>query len=81
MKFSKLVIGKNVYLSPLRIHYAFDICSISIVLLASPAGRNPSGLLVQISRECTPLYLSTGISNLLQPAQAEVVLGSKTLYR
>ncbi len=27
------------------------------------------------SRECTPSDLSTGISNLLQPAQAEVVLG------
>ncbi len=46
-------------------------CSISIFLLASlVAGRKPSGLLVQISWECTPPYLSTGISNLLQPAQA-----------
>jgi hypothetical protein len=51
-------------------------CSISILLLASlVAGRDPSILLVQISRECTPPHLSTGISNLLQPAQAEVVLG------
>jgi hypothetical protein len=30
---------------------------------------------VHCSRECTPPYLSTGKSNLLQPAQAEVVLG------
>jgi hypothetical protein len=30
-------------------------------------------LLVQSSRECTPPDLSTEISNLLQPAQAEVV--------
>jgi hypothetical protein len=38
-------------------------------------------LLVQISRECTPPYLSTGISNLLQPAQAaEVVLGQLSIY-
>jgi hypothetical protein len=35
---------------------------------------------VQISRECTPQYLSTGISNLLQPAQAEVVLGQCSTY-
>jgi hypothetical protein len=35
---------------------------------------------VQISRECTPPYLSTGISNLLQPAQAEVVLGQRSTY-
>jgi hypothetical protein len=32
------------------------------------------------SRECTPPYLSTGISNLLQPAQAEVVLGHISTY-
>jgi hypothetical protein len=39
-------------------------------------------MLVQISRECTPPspYLSTGISNLLQPAQAEVVLGQPSTY-
>ncbi len=37
-------------------------------------------MLVQISWECTPLYLSTGISNLLQPAQAEVVLGQLSTY-
>jgi hypothetical protein len=37
-------------------------------------------VLVQISRECTPPYLSTGISNLLQPAQAEVVLGHLSTY-
>jgi hypothetical protein len=35
---------------------------------------------VQISRECTLPYLSTGISNLLQPAQAEVVLGQRSTY-
>jgi hypothetical protein len=35
---------------------------------------------VQSSRECTPSYLSTGISNLLQPAQAEVVLGQRSTY-
>jgi hypothetical protein len=40
----------------------------------------PSILLVQISRECTPPYLYTGISNLLQPAWAEVVLGQLSRY-
>ncbi len=35
---------------------------------------------MQISRECTPPYLSTGISNLLQPAQAEVVLSQRSTY-
>jgi hypothetical protein len=35
---------------------------------------------VQSSRECTPSYLSTGISNLLQPAQAEVALGQLSTY-
>ncbi len=56
-------------------------CTTSIFLLASlVAGRKPRGLLVQISRECTPPYLSTGISNLLQPAQAEVVLGQRSTY-
>ena len=35
---------------------------------------------MQISWECTPPYLSTGISNLLQPAQAEVVLGQRSTY-
>jgi hypothetical protein len=35
---------------------------------------------VQISRECTPPYLPTGISNLLQPAQAEVMLGQLSAY-
>ncbi len=35
---------------------------------------------MQISRECTPPYLSTGISNLLQPAQAEVELGQLSRY-
>ncbi len=29
---------------------------------------------------CTPPYLFTGISNLLQPAQAEVVLGQRSTY-
>jgi hypothetical protein len=37
-------------------------------------------MLVQSSKECTPPYLSTGISNLLQPAQAEVVLGQLSMY-
>ncbi len=37
-------------------------------------------MLVQCSRECTPPYLSTGISNLLQPAQGEVVLGQRSKY-
>jgi hypothetical protein len=37
-------------------------------------------MLVQSSRECTPPYLSTGISNLLQPAQAEVVVGKLSMY-
>jgi hypothetical protein len=37
-------------------------------------------MLVQCSRECTLPYLSTGISNLLQPAQAEVVLGQRSTY-
>ncbi len=37
-------------------------------------------LLVQSSRECTPPYLSTGLSNLLQPAQAEVELGQLSTY-
>jgi hypothetical protein len=57
-------------------------CSISISLLASlVAGiEDPSVRLVQISRECTPAYLSTGISNLLQPAQAGVVLGHLSTY-
>ncbi len=35
---------------------------------------------MQISRGCTPPYLFTGISNLLQPAQAEVVLGQRSMY-
>ncbi len=56
-------------------------CSISISLLASlVAGRRPSVQLVQISKECTPSYLSTGISNMLQPAQAEAVLGQRSTY-
>ncbi len=41
---------------------------------------DPSALLVHCSRECTPPYLSTGISNLLQPAQAEVVWGQHSMY-
>jgi hypothetical protein len=41
---------------------------------------DPSVLLVQIGRECIPPYLSTGISNLLQPAQAEGVLGQLSMY-
>ncbi len=55
--------------------------SISIFLLASlVAGRRAGVILVQISRECTPPSLFTGISNLLQPAQAEVVLGQLSTY-
>jgi hypothetical protein len=42
--------------------------------------EEPSVMLVQISRECTPSYLSTEISNLLQLAQAEVVLGQLFTY-
>ncbi len=54
----------------------FIFCSISIFLLASlMVGRRPSVLLVHRSRECTPPYLSTGTSHLLQLAQAEVMLG------
>ncbi len=41
---------------------------------------NPSVMLGHSSRECTPPYLSTRISNLLQPAQAEVVLGHSSMY-
>jgi hypothetical protein len=37
-------------------------------------------MLEQISEECTPPSLSTRISNLLQPAQAEVVLGQLSMY-
>jgi hypothetical protein len=37
-------------------------------------------MLAQISRECTPSYLFTGLSNLLQPAQAEAVLGQRSTY-
>jgi hypothetical protein len=56
-------------------------CSISVSLLASlVAGRRPSVMLVQISMECTPPFLSTGISNLLQPAQPEVMLGQLSTY-
>ncbi len=44
------------------------------------AVEDPSVMLVQISRECTPPYLSTGIWNQLQPAQAEVVLGQRSTY-
>ncbi len=51
-------------------------CSVSISLLTSLV----ADMLVQISWECTPPYLSTGISNLLQPAQAEVVLGQRSTY-
>jgi hypothetical protein len=35
---------------------------------------------VNCSRECTPPYLFIGISNLLQPAQEEVVLGQFSTY-
>jgi hypothetical protein len=35
---------------------------------------------VHCSRVCTPPYLSTGISNLLLPAQAEVVMGQLSTY-
>jgi hypothetical protein len=51
-------------------------CSIIIFLLASLVpGRRPQCYSGESNRECTPPYLSTGISNLLQPAQAGVVLG------
>jgi hypothetical protein len=55
--------------------------SLSISLLASlVAGIGyPSVLLMRYSRESTPPYLSSGISNLLQPAQAEVVLGQRSM--
>jgi hypothetical protein len=57
-------------------------CSISIFLLAIAYWQigDPSVQLVLSSRECTPPYLSTGISNLLQPAQARVVLGQLSTY-
>jgi hypothetical protein len=42
--------------------------------------EDPAVILVQSSREYTTSYLSTGISNLLQPAQAEVVLGHPSTY-
>jgi hypothetical protein len=42
--------------------------------------EDPSMMLVQSSKECTPPYLSTGISNPLQQAQAEVVLGQLSAY-
>jgi hypothetical protein len=35
---------------------------------------------VLCNREGTQPYLSTGMSNLLQPAQAEVVLGQLSMY-
>jgi hypothetical protein len=44
------------------------------------AGRDPSVLLVHRSSECTPPYLSTGISNPLQLAQAVVALGQHSTY-
>ncbi len=37
-------------------------------------------LLVQSSMECTPPYQLTGISNLLQPAQAVLVLSQRSMY-
>ncbi len=43
-----------------------------------PSGRQETP--VYCSRECTPLYLSTRILNLLQPAQAEVVSGQLSTY-
>jgi hypothetical protein len=56
-------------------------CSISISLLASlVAGRRPQCSAGHGSRECTPSYLFTGISNLLQAAQAGVVLGQRSTY-
>jgi hypothetical protein len=33
-----------------------------------------------LTPHCTPSVLSTGISNLLQPAQAEVVLGQLSMF-
>jgi hypothetical protein len=57
----------------------FDIL-LNKYFLAEWQVEDPSVILVQSSRECTPSYLSTGISNLLQPAQAEVVLGQLSTY-
>jgi hypothetical protein len=60
----------------------FYICTISIFLPASLVTGtvgDPNGLLVQSSKECTPPDLSTGISNLLRPLQAEVVLGQLSM--
>jgi hypothetical protein len=48
------------------------LCSIRVFLLASLVAEQTP---VHCSREYTPPCLSTGISNLLQPAQAEVVSG------
>ncbi len=56
-------------------------CSISFPCwLAQWKVEDPSVLLGHHSRGCTPAYLSTGISNLLQPTQAEVVLGHLSTY-
>ncbi len=56
-------------------------CSLSISPLASlVADRRPQCNAGADSWECTLPYLSTGISNLLQPAQAEVVLGQLSTY-
>jgi hypothetical protein len=43
-------------------------------------GRRPQCSAGHRSRGCTPAYLSTEISNLLQPAQAEVVLDHLSTY-
>jgi hypothetical protein len=59
------------------IFFSIKVCS---CWLAWWQVGDPSVLLVRCSRECTLSDLSIGISNLLQPAQAEVVLGQPSTY-
>ncbi len=59
----------------------FFLSTVSIFLLVSLVpGRGSQFSAGPRSKECTAPYLSTGISNLLQPAQAEVVLGQLSTY-
>jgi hypothetical protein len=59
----------------------FIFCSLRLSRLAIlVAGKRPQCNVVRISWECTPPYLSTGKSDLLQPVQAEVVLGQLSTY-
>jgi hypothetical protein len=54
--------------------------SISIILLASlVAGTRPIVMLVQNIKECTPPYLSTGISNLLHTVPKAAQISEKYL--